>query len=33
MQRLGQAAKQTAQLRAQEDFSKVRACKHPACML
>ncbi|WP_337010633.1 CGNR zinc finger domain-containing protein [Pantoea sp. AS142] len=33
MQRLGQVAEQAASLLAQEDFSRVRACEHPACTL
>lgn len=33
MQQLGQVAEQAAMLLAQEDFSRVRACEHPACTL
>lgn len=33
MQRLGQVAEQVAMLLTQEDFSRVRACEHPACTL
>ena len=33
MQRLGQVAEQAAMLLAQEDFSRVRGCEHPACTL
>lgn len=33
MQRLGQVAERAAMLLTQEDFSRVRACEHPACTL